>query len=140
MVTIRLARAGKKKQAFYRIVVADSRRAVTAKFISIVGWYNPHSKEINLKKDEITEWLGKGANPSNAVAILLKKEGVKLPDWVKIKEKVSKPKNEPEVKEEAPKAPVEETTEEPAEEVVEEAEVTEAPADEKPAEEETPAE
>lgn len=133
MVVIRLARAGKKKQAFYRIVVADSKRAVTAKFISIVGWFNPHTKEINLKKDEIAEWLGKGAVPSNSVAILLKKEGVKLPDWVQIKEKVAKKPEK--VEEEKPEkaAPVAEET--PAEEstVVEESEV-------ETANEETPAE
>lgn len=120
MVVIRLARAGKKKQAFYRIVVADSKRAVTAKFISIVGWFNPHTKEINLKNDEIVEWLGKGAVPSNTVAILLKKEGVKLPEWVKIKEKVAKKQEEP--KEEAPVEEVEAPAEETATKEVVEAE------------------
>ena len=45
LVVIRLTRVGKKKQAHYRIVVADSRRAVQGKFISILGWYNPHTKE-----------------------------------------------------------------------------------------------
>lgn len=129
MVVIRLARTGKKKQAFYRIVVADSKRAVTAKFISIVGWYNPHTKEINVKQEQVAEWLSKGAVPSNAVAILLKKEGMKLPEWVKITEKIAKPKNEPEVKTEAPKAeeaPVEaETAPEATEEVPAEGEQVE---------------
>jgi small subunit ribosomal protein S16 len=92
MVVIRLARIGKKKQAFYRVVVADSRRPVKAKFIEILGWYNPHSKELNIKKDLLEKWLGKGARPSNSLAVLLKKEGFKLPSWVEIKEKVKKPK------------------------------------------------
>lgn len=117
MVVIRLARTGKKKQAFYRVVVADSKRSVTAKFISIVGWYNPHSKEIDLKKEQIEEWLKKGAVPSNTVAELLKKEGIKLPDWVKITQKVKKAKKTEEKVEkpaEAPKA-AEESAEENAE-------------------------
>lgn len=102
MVVIRLTRTGKKKQAHYRVVVADSKRFVNSKFISIVGWYNPHTKEIELKKDEILAWLDKGAQPSNTVAKLLKANGVKLPDWVKITEKVSKPKKEPIEKPQAP--------------------------------------
>lgn len=154
MVVIRLARTGKKKQAFYRVVIADSKRAVTAKFIEIVGWYNPHTKELNLKEDQIKNWLEKGAQPSNTVAVLLKNAGFKLPKWVEIKEKVSKSKNpEAEVKEApaqeapvaeeaAPEETVEateaEATETPEVEVAETSETeTEAPAEE---EAETPAE
>lgn len=133
MVVIRFARTGKKKQAFYRVVVADSKRAVTAKFISIVGWYNPHTKEVNLKTEEIQDWLKKGAVPSNSAAVLMKKEGIKLPDWVEIKEKVRKPKKEvvEEPKKEAPKAeePAAEATEEATTETVEETVETEAPAE-----------
>jgi small subunit ribosomal protein S16 len=95
LVVLRLTRIGKKKQAQYRIVVADSKRFVNSKFISIVGWYNPHTKEVELKKDEIIDWMTKGARPSNSVAKLLKANGVKLPDWVRITEKVSKPKKDP---------------------------------------------
>lgn len=124
MVVIRLARVGKKKQAFYRIVVADSKRFVKSKSISVVGWYNPLTKEINLKKEEISDWLKKGAQPSNTVAVLLKNNGVKLPDWVKIAEKVSKPKKEvPEVKEVKAEVSVETKEEavEAAKEITEEA-------------------
>lgn len=126
MVVLRLTRIGKKKQAQYRVVVADSKRFVNSKFISIVGWYNPHTKEVELKKDEIASWIEKGAQPSNTVAKLLKANGVKLPDWVKISEKVSKPKKEPVAKPEKVEAPTEEAIEEtPAEEVTPEAETTE---------------
>ena len=99
MVVIRLTRIGKKKQAFYRVVAADSHRFVNSKFIEILGWYNPKTKEVSLKNERIIEWMSKGAQPSNTVAKLLKSNGVKLPDWVKISEKVSKPKKEPVVKE-----------------------------------------
>ena len=94
LVVLRLTRTGKKKQAHYRVVVADSKRFVNSKFISIVGWYNPHTKECELKKDEILAWLDKGAQPSNTVARILTAQGVKLPDWVQITSKVSKPKKE----------------------------------------------
>ncbi len=130
MVVIRLARVGKKKQAFYRIVVADSQRFVKSKFISILGWYNPRTKEINLKKEEILEWMNKGAQPSNTVAVLLKNNDVKLPEWVKIVEKASKPKKEvPEVKEvkaEVKEEAIEALVEEAVEEIKEEAAAEEA--------------
>lgn len=94
MVVLRLTRIGKKKQAQYRVVVADSRRSVSSKFIAIVGWYNPHTKEVELKKDEITAWMAKGAQPSNSLAKILKANGIKLPDWVQITQKNKKPKKE----------------------------------------------
>jgi small subunit ribosomal protein S16 len=92
MLSIRLARTGKKHQAYFRVVVADSKKAPTAKFVEIVGNYDPHAKVINLKKDRIDYYLSNGAQPSNTVAVLLKKDGVKLPDWVKITEKNRAPK------------------------------------------------
>lgn len=146
MVVLRLARRGKKKQAFYRVVVADSRRFVNSKFIEIVGWYNPKTKEVQLKNESIEAWLSKGAQPSNSVAKILKDNGIKLPDWVKITEKVSKPKKEvEEAPVAAPVAPVEESTEEapvveeaaPVEEVAEETKEEAPVAEEAPTEEET---
>lgn len=94
MVVIRLSRVGKKKQALYRLVVADSKRPVTAKFIEILGWYNPHTKELNVKKEKIETWFSHGAKPSNSVAILLEKNKITLPKWVKIEKKTKKPKKE----------------------------------------------
>lgn len=126
MVVLRLTRVGKKKQAQYRVVVADSKRFVNSKNISTVGWYNPHTKEVELKKDEILAWMEKGAQPSNTVAKLLKANGVKLPDWVKITEKVSKPKKEPVAKVAPVEKPAEEVSTEEAESpTAEKAEVTE---------------
>jgi len=138
LVVLRLTRTGKKKQAHYRVVVADSRRFVNSKYIAIVGWYNPHTKECELKKDEIATWLEKGAQPSNTVAKLLKANGVKLPDWVKIAEKVSKPKKEPAksgepaesiAKPEKVEAPQEESAEAETEPTEEEVPAEEAPVE-----------
>ena len=105
MVVIRLSRVGKKKQAFYRVVVADSRRPVTAKFIEILGWYNPHTKELNVKKEKIETWFSHGAKPSNSVAILFEKNKIALPSWVKIEKKSKKPKKEVEIAEPAKETP-----------------------------------
>ena len=95
MVVLRLTRTGKKKQAFYRIVAADSHRFVNSKFIEILGWYNPKTKEVSLKSELVNGWLSKGAQPSNTVAKLLKDNGIVLPDWVSITEKHRKSKKEP---------------------------------------------
>jgi small subunit ribosomal protein S16 len=124
MVVIRLARIGKKKQAFYRVVAADSKRPVTAKFIEILGWYNPHSKELNIKQEKVEEWLKKGARPSNSLAVILKNNAMKLPAWVEITEKNRKPKKEVE-------KPAEQPKEEKTEDVVEKIEEVKSDNDEK---------
>ncbi|MDP4001089.1 MAG: 30S ribosomal protein S16 [bacterium] len=85
MVVIRLSRIGRKKYPQYRIVAADKRRAVSSKFIAILGHYNPHTKELVIKKEEVLDWMDKGAQPSNTVLKLLKKEDIKLPKWASIK-------------------------------------------------------
>jgi len=92
LLVVRLARTGKKKQAYYRLVVADKRRAVSAKFIEILGNYDPHEKKLSVNAEKLNEYIKKGAQPSNTVARLLVKEKFALPKWVKIQEKVKKKK------------------------------------------------
>jgi small subunit ribosomal protein S16 len=84
LLVIRLARTGKKKQAYFRIVVAEKQRAVGAKFIEILGNYNPHARELKLDQEKLAEYLKNGAQPSNTLAKILKKEGIKMPDWVNV--------------------------------------------------------
>ena len=71
---IRLARVGSKKNPIYRVVVADSRSPRDGKFIEIVGRYNPQTdpSTIEFDEDKVKDWLGKGAQPSEAVQKLLK--------------------------------------------------------------------
>lgn len=71
---MRLTRVGSKKNPIYRVVVADSRSPRDGKFIEIVGRYNPQTdpSTIELDQDRIQEWIGKGAQPSDAVAKLIK--------------------------------------------------------------------
>jgi len=74
MLVIRLARTGKKHQPTYRIVVADSRKAVSSPYIEMIGQYDPKTKQIVLNQEKATDWMNKGAKPSNTVAKLLTKE------------------------------------------------------------------
>ncbi|QJR44043.1 30S ribosomal protein S16 [Mycoplasma miroungirhinis] len=72
MVKLRLKRNGKKFNAIYKIIVADSRSPRDGRFIEEVGFYNPHSKEIKLNEELITKWLNQGAQVSDTVRTLLK--------------------------------------------------------------------
>ncbi|RBP41139.1 30S ribosomal protein S16 [Garciella nitratireducens] len=77
-VKIRLKRMGAKKRPFYRIVVADSRAPRDGKFIEEIGYYNPISEPVELKIDgeKAQKWLNNGAQPSDTVKSLLKKQGI----------------------------------------------------------------
>ena len=73
-VRMRLARVGSKKNPIYRVVVADSRSPRDGRFIEIIGRYNPqtHPSTIELDQAKVKDWLAKGAQPSSAVARLIK--------------------------------------------------------------------
>lgn len=72
-VTIRLQRQGAKKHPFYRVVVADSRRARNGKFLEWVGTYNPGKDPaaLDLELARIDEWVKNGAQPSDTVRHLV---------------------------------------------------------------------
>lgn len=76
MVSIRLARAGAKKRAFYHIVVTDSRSRRDGGYIERVGFYNPvatgQAEELKLDRERIDYWLGQGAKVSERVMNLIK--------------------------------------------------------------------
>jgi len=73
-VHMRLTRVGGKKNPIYRVVVADSRSPRDGKFLEIIGRYNPQTEPSTIEFDEekVKDWLGKGAQPSEAVQKLLK--------------------------------------------------------------------
>jgi small subunit ribosomal protein S16 len=75
-VKIRLARHGAKKRPFYRVVVADSESPRDGKFLEVVGTYNPLTDpaDVSLKGERIEYWIDQGAQPTNTVKSLLKKE------------------------------------------------------------------
>lgn len=75
MVVIRLARGGAKKRPFYTVVVADSRRSSTKRFIERVGFFNPieqGDERLRLDLERIDYWVSKGAQLSGRVQTLLK--------------------------------------------------------------------
>lgn len=78
MVKIRLRRIGAKKAPFYRIVVADSRSPRDGRFVEEIGTYNPlvDPAEIKINAERAVSWIKNGAQPTDTVRALLKKEGI----------------------------------------------------------------
>lgn len=76
MVVIRLARGGSKKRPFYQVVVADKRAARDGRHIERIGFFNPlargQEESFRLDLDAYNAWIGKGAQPSERVASLVK--------------------------------------------------------------------
>jgi len=75
---IRLARFGKKKKPFYRIVVADEAQPRDGGFIELLGTYDPCSNPplITIEKDKALDWIKKGAQPTQTARQILKKGGL----------------------------------------------------------------
>jgi small subunit ribosomal protein S16 len=75
VLTIRLARIGKKKRPFYRVVVTEKTRPRNGRFVEIVGTYDPLKKPaaVELDTERVQYWLGKGAQPSDTVRSLLQR-------------------------------------------------------------------
>jgi len=133
---IRLSRGGAKKRPYYRIVVADSRKARDGRYIERLGTYNPmvakdHPDRLNTDDERIKYWLGVGALPSNRVARFLSDKGL-----------VDKPAIPEQTKQHLPRAKTlerqkeaEEKAKAAAEAPAEEAKAEEAPAEEAKTEE-----
>lgn len=130
MLAIRMQRNGRTHYPTYRIVVQEAQRhPLSGRVVAEVGNYNPDTKALTLDKKAVEKYLKNGAQPSTRVAFILKKNGVKLPDWVKLAPKKSvKAKHADKLRKNQPKE------EAPAEEPAEEAKA-EAPAEEAKAEE-----
>ena len=77
-VKIRLKRMGAKKKPFYRVVVADSRSPRDGRFIEEIGYYNPLTEpaEIKINEERALKWLADGAQPSDTVRSLFRKQGI----------------------------------------------------------------
>ena len=75
---IRLRRVGRKGQAYFRIVIADSKSPRDGRFVAAIGHYNPRANPavINVNAEQARAWLEKGAMPTDTVRSLLKKAGV----------------------------------------------------------------
>lgn len=78
MVKIRLRRMGSKKNAFYRVVVADSRSPRDGRFIEELGCYNPLTDPATIKinEEQAKKWIADGAQPTETVRSIFKKSGI----------------------------------------------------------------
>ncbi|MBE6600838.1 MAG: 30S ribosomal protein S16 [Ruminococcaceae bacterium] len=77
-VKIRLRRMGAKKAPFYRVIVADSRSPRNGRFIEEIGTYNPLTEpaEVKIDAEAAKKWIANGAQPTETVKSLLKKNGI----------------------------------------------------------------
>ena len=77
-VKIRLRRMGAKKAPFYRVVVADSRYPRDGRFIEEIGYFDPTKEPavVNIDAEAAKKWIGNGAQPTDTVKALLKKNGI----------------------------------------------------------------
>ena len=80
---IRLQRVGTKKKPFYRVVAADSRTQRDGVVVEYIGKYQPivDGKQFDVDEEKVLGWLKKGAQPTDTIRELLKKEGI----WQKYK-------------------------------------------------------
>jgi ribosomal protein S16 len=84
MLAIRLQRQGKTHYATYRVIVQDVlRHPSSGKVVAYVGSYNPHTKQVQLDKEAIENYLSHGAQPTDRVVRILTGEGMTMPKWVK---------------------------------------------------------
>ena len=116
MLAIRLQRQGKTHYATYRVIVQDVlRHPSSGKVVAYVGSYNPHTKQVQLDKGAIENYLSHGAQPTDRVVRILTGEGITMPKWVKtvrgkqrdIRNPEKLRRNQP--REEPAEAPAEET-------------------------------
>ncbi|MBF9152583.1 MAG: 30S ribosomal protein S16 [Novosphingobium sp.] len=129
-VSMRLSRGGSKKRPYYKIVVSNSRAPRDGKYLEQVGTYNPllakdDENRVRLVEDRVRYWIGVGAQPTDRVARMLDKAGIKE----------RKPTNNPQAG--VPGKKAQERAEEKAEKAREAAEAaaaaSAAPAEEAPA-------
>lgn len=138
MVKIKLSRTGRKNYATYRLIVTEARSKLVSKPIEFIGHYNPHTKDLEVKKERAEYWLSVGAQPSDTIERLFVKAGV-LKVVNKNGKKFSKKPGKKAVeraeaksaKEEAKKPSVEEKSAEETKEEIEKSEESEVKAEEK---------
>ena len=117
MLRIRLSRTGKTRQESFRIVVAPHTKAVKGKYLELLGHYVPAEKpkKFDIKKDRVEYWISKGAQPSESMAMLLKKHGfANMDKFIPIRIKTQRTKKKDAGKAPAAAAPAVAKEEKPA--------------------------
>lgn len=132
MLVIRLQRTGRRNAPAYRIVVAEKTAPVKGRSVEVLGHYLPTRETPVVECDtaKASEWIKKGATPSDTVARLLSKNGVKEAEKFVERYTKKRPKKEPEPEPVIDKAQTEEAPPPPAAEAAAEAPAEEAPKEE----------
>lgn len=76
MLKIILSRTGKKKQAFFKLLVTQKHKDPWGKYLENLGNYNPRSKALEVKADRVKYWISQGAEPSDTVWNMLVTKGI----------------------------------------------------------------
>jgi small subunit ribosomal protein S16 len=79
MVVLRMSRQGSKKRPFYRIVAADKRCARDGRFIDLIGTFDPRTKVFSLDAERYAHWVKVGAQPSETLASLVRRQKAAAP-------------------------------------------------------------
>jgi small subunit ribosomal protein S16 len=135
MLKIRLQRIGKKKQAHYKVVVMEHTRKTTGKYLELLGWYNPHTSEMEVNKERLDHHIANGAQMSPTVNNLLITRGVikgeKVTSWKPKKRPPKEGEATPAVAPKQEAKPEEKTKDKPTEEAPAEEAKKETPEPEK---------
>lgn len=76
MLAIKLKRIGKKKQAAFRVIVAEKKSKVHGRYVEDLGSYNPHTKALSVLKDRVAHWVSRGAQPTPTMHNLFVSKGI----------------------------------------------------------------
>jgi len=76
MLTIKLARRGKKKQPHFKLIILEKHKDPFGDYLEDLGWWNPQTKKGNFHKERILYWLSKGAQLTDSVHNLLVNQGI----------------------------------------------------------------
>jgi small subunit ribosomal protein S16 len=106
---------GRKNEPHYQVVVIPRTNAAKGHITAKLGWYDPRTKQCQISKDLVLEWLGKGAQPTNSVAKLLVAQKIEHP-LIKVEQATPKaPRKKEKSDKKAPPAPKEDNKEAPEE-------------------------
>ncbi len=131
MLIMRLQRIGKKGQAYFRIIVTEHTKKPQGEYLELLGSYDPHKKDLKVKKERIDHWISNGVQMSPTVNnLLVNNKIITAPKKLSWKPKVvAKPAIAPAApKPKAEAAPTPEAAPEPVAETAPEAPV-ETPAE-----------
>ncbi len=101
MLVIRLSRTGRKKQPYYRVVVAEKSAPIKGRLIEVLGHFNPRTKELKIDVERAKARVKDGAQPSETAEALLEKAGVLKREAITEKNRRPERKSKKEMKAEA---------------------------------------